>query len=250
MILLVIACDFSPPVYKKIIKAQEYLAQRRYQDAMDLYEQILEVVPSDEIRSKICYQIGDILSIYLGNHRRAIGYYERIKKLDTGPQWQVRTEERIADIYFNYLKDYEKSIQSYRILTDIRPPLINHNLYLYRLADSYLNQERYEEALRSFEVLFNVPEYQTVALYNIGLARFYRKEWDEALKVWSEYLKLEKRETNITDVKFLMANVYETTERLKEAYNLYRSILGKHSDTEIIQERLTSIYNRRVARKR
>lgn len=250
MIPLVIACDFSPPVYKKIIQAQGYLSKQKYREAVSLYEQILLVGPSDEIRSKIHYQIGDILSIYMGEHRLAIEHYEAIKKLNTGPEWQVRTEERIADVYFNYLKDYDKSIKSYRTLVDIRPALANRDLYFYRLAMSYLNKGDYSMAHTSFESLFSIPEYRTLALYNIGLIHFYKQEWNDALRVWGEYLKIEKREGNLTEVKFFMANIYETTERLKEAYNLYRSILGKHPDTEIIQERLSSIYNRRVARKR
>ena len=47
-----------------------------------------------------------------------------------------------------------------------------------------------------------------------------------------------------------MANAYETMEELKKAYNLYYSILGEYPNTEVIQNRLKAIYDRRVARKR
>ena len=60
----------------------------------------------------------------------------------------------------------------------------------------------------------------------------------------------EKRRDNIVQTKFLMANAYETMEKLKAAYNIYYSILGEYPNTEVIKNRLKSIYERRVARKR
>ena len=47
-----------------------------------------------------------------------------------------------------------------------------------------------------------------------------------------------------------MANSYESLENLKSAYNIYYSILGEYPNTEVIQNRLKGIYNRRIARKR
>jgi len=47
-----------------------------------------------------------------------------------------------------------------------------------------------------------------------------------------------------------MANAYEMLEKLKEAYNLYYSILGEYPNTKVIQNRLNSIYARKIARKR
>ena len=47
-----------------------------------------------------------------------------------------------------------------------------------------------------------------------------------------------------------MANAYETMERLKEAYNIYYSIVGEYPNNEVIKARLNSIYERKVARKR
>ena len=47
-----------------------------------------------------------------------------------------------------------------------------------------------------------------------------------------------------------MANAYETMERLKKAYDLYYSLLGKYPNTEVIKNRLNAIYERKIARKR
>ena len=61
---------------------------------------------------------------------------------------------------------------------------------------------------------------------------------------------LENRNDRIVKTKFLIANAYESAEKLKEAYNIYYSILGEYPNSEVIENRLKSLYERRVSRKR
>ena len=71
-----------------------------------------------------------------------------------------------------------------------------------------------------------------------------------AIDNWFEYLKREKQKNKIVQVKFLIANAYESDEQLKNAYNIYYSLLGDYPNQEVLKSRLKSIYERRVARKR
>jgi hypothetical protein len=47
-----------------------------------------------------------------------------------------------------------------------------------------------------------------------------------------------------------MANAYETMENLSKAYSIYYSIQGEYPNTKVIQNRLNSVYQRKVAKKR
>ena len=65
------------------------------------------------------------------------------------------------------------------------------------------------------------------------------------VKLGKEYKK-----NKVIYAKFLLANTLESNEELKKAYNLYYSLLNEFPNTEVIKKRLSSIYNRRIARKR
>lgn len=245
-------CDFTPPLNKEILQAQQYIIQRDYLSAISKYKAILKKNPPNEIQVKINYQLGDLYSIYLSKNREALPYYEQIMKISSEPLWLVKTEERMGEIYFSYLKDYESSAEIYKKLSNFQPKLAKQDLYSFRYAISTFNKSEYEIALKLFEEIRNNPrhEYSDRSLFYLGLVHFQKKHWQKAVDLWKIYIKKERRRDNIVQTKFLMANAYETMERLKVAYNLYYSILGEYPNTEVIKNRLKGIYERRVARKR
>ena len=73
--ILFVSCDFTPPINRKIIDAQNYITEQKYNKAAFLYEDILKSNPGPELRLKICYQLGELFSIYLGEYKKSIYYY-------------------------------------------------------------------------------------------------------------------------------------------------------------------------------
>lgn len=247
-----LSCDFTPPLNKEILQAQKYIIQQDYLAAIKKYNAILGKNPPKDIQVKINYQLGDLYSIYLSKNSEALPYYQKIMKISDEPLWLVKTQERMGEIYFSYLKNYAKSKDIYKKLSLFRPKLAKQDFYSFRYALSTFNNGNYTESYILFEEIKNNQrhEFRDRAIYYEGLILFRRKDWEKAVEIWKGYLKREKRRDNIVQTKFLMANAYETMEDLKIAYNLYYSILGEYPNTEVIKNRLKSIYQRRVARKR
>ncbi|MEI8347491.1 MAG: tetratricopeptide repeat protein [Pseudomonadota bacterium] len=245
-------CDFTPRLYKEILIAQQFIQQQKYDKAIIKYEQILKQNPPAMVKIKIYYQIGELYSTYMANHPRALHYFDLIKKSTEDPLWLVKSEEKVAEINFTYLQDYRASIKSYVTLANFLPKLDKQDFYEYRLAVSYLNLGLTNKAVEMFKKISTdrTHEFNAQAYYQLGIIYFQEKKWQKAIDLWQEYTKREKRKDNIIAVKFLMANAYETMEELEKAYNLYYSILGEYPNTEVIQSRLNSIYNRKIARKR
>jgi tetratricopeptide (TPR) repeat protein len=248
----VISCDFTPPLNKEILQAQKYIIQQDYETAIIKYKQILSKNPPKEIKVKINFQLGDLYSIYLSKNDEALPFYKNIMKLSSDPLWLIKTQERMGEIYFSYLKDYEKAQTIYEKLSQFKPRLAKQDFYNFRYAISTFKNGQYTLAYKLFTEIKNKKnhEFRTRAIYYEGLIYFQEKKWDKAVEIWRKYLKLEPRRDNIVQTKFLMANAYETMEKLKVAYNLYYSILGEYPNTEVIKNRLKAIYDRRVARKR
>lgn len=246
------SCDFTPPLNKEILQAQQAIIQQNYNLAIKKYLAILKKNPPIDIQVKINYQIGDLYSIYLSENKKSLPFYEKIMKISQDPLWLVKTQDRMGEIHFTYLKNYERSAQIYKKLSLFQPRLANQDFYQFRYALSTLKINDYDQSLELFKKIEAIAnhKYKDRSLYFQGLIHFQRKNWESAVDVWKTYLKKEQRRDNIVQTKFLMANAYETMERLKAAYNIYYSILGEYPNTEVIKNRLKSIYERRVARKR
>jgi tetratricopeptide (TPR) repeat protein len=250
--LIFISCDFTPPINRKIIDAQNYISAQKYNQAAYLYEDILKSNPSSELRLKICYQLGELYSIYLGQYKKAVANYDEVKSLTEDPLWLIKIEEKVADINFNYLKDYNEAIKSYGRLSDFVPKLKKHDYFQFQIAISYYKLKQMEKAISS---LTNIQtdtnhEYFIRSFYYLGLIYYEKKDYNKSLFVWSEYLKRETKKDYIVQAKFLVANIYESTENLKMAYDIYYSIANDYPNAEVIQNRLSALYARRVSRRR
>lgn len=246
------SCDFTPPLNKEILQAQNYISKQDYKTAVEKYKKILEKNPPHDIQVKINYQLGDLYSIYLSQNEESVKYYKEIMKISDEPLWLVKTQERLGEIYFTYLKEYGLSEGIYEKLSKFEPRLAKQDFYQFRYALSTYQNNNPIKALKHFKDIQKNRnhEYLVRAHYYEGLIYFELKEWKLAVEAWAKYLKRESRRDAIVQTKFLMANAYETMEELKLAYNLYYSILGEYPNTQVIQNRLKAIYERRVARKR
>ena len=246
------SCGISTGLYDDILKAQDYITEQKFNKAVKLYENILLKKPSKNVRIKINFQLGEIYSIYLANYEKSIIHFTEIIHESNEPREQVRALEKLGNIYFNDIKDYKKSQTAYNQLRQFYPPLEKNNFYNFQYALSIFNQKKYVKAIEVFAEIISKQdgEYAIRSYHYMGLAEFYMKNYSKALNSWFEYLKREKRTDLIVQTKFLIANAYESSEKLKEAYNIYYSLLGEYPNAAVIKNRLNSLYNRRVARKR
>lgn len=251
-LLLIIGCDFTSGLHKDILRAQNSINRREFKHAAKIYENILRRKASKSIRIKIYYQLAEIYSVYLNNYKKAIFNLDSIINESNEPLWQVKALERIGDIYFENLKEYEKSLKVYEKLSNFIPRLEKQDQYNFKYAQSLFYLGKYEESNKLFKDLsINGTENSKIrSFYYLGLSHFYNKDWDTSISYWFEYLKREKRKDYIIKTKFLIANAYESSENLKEAYNIYYSIIGEYPNPDVIKNRLNSLYERRVARKR
>lgn len=246
------SCDFTSGLNQDILSAQKYVDQQNFAKAVELYERVLKKNPSKIIKTKINYQLAEIYYLYLDEQVKALKYYQFIVDNVDDPLWQVKSLEKMADINFTFAKKYPEAIRSYQILMKVKPRLGNYDYYFLRVGESYFEMGNYNKAREIFNQIISQPTnpYYVEAYNQMGLIEFYNKNWDQAVEYWMEYLKRERRKDQIVKTKFLIANAYESNEKLKEAYNIYYSLLPSYPNPEVLRARLKSLFARRVARKR
>jgi tetratricopeptide (TPR) repeat protein len=252
LLLFLVSCDFSPKLHRDILNAQDLIHEQKYLEATQLYEKILKGLPAGKVKIKVLYQLGDLYSIHLEKFKKGIYYYEKIVESSDETLWVVKSQERIGELNFSYLQSYKKASFYYRSLVDIIPKLKEYDFYEFRLGLSHMEMGQYVQALKIFnEIKINpLHKYFVSSYYHIGLTHFKNKDWQKAVDIWREYIKREKRRDRVVNTKFLMANAYETMENLSKAYSIYYSIQGEYPNTKVIQNRLNSVYQRKVAKKR
>lgn len=252
LLLGVESCDFTSAVNRDILAAQNYVDNQEFAKAVEIYEKILKQNPSKLIKTKIYYQVAEINYLYLDEQVKALSYYQYIVDNVDDPLWQVKSMEKVADINFSFSRNYQKAKKAYEVLLEVKPKLKNFDFYAFRVAESYFEMGDYEQATIYFKKIIDQPgnPFHVEAYNQMGLVEFYTRNWDKAVDYWMEYLKRETQKDKIIKAKFMIANAYESNEKLKEAYNIYYSLLPSYPNPEVLRERLRSLYARRVARKR
>lgn len=249
---LLTSCDLTSGLYKEILDAQQLLKEQNFVEAVEKYKEILDKDPSKNIKIKIYLQLGDIYSIHLNDQDKSLNYYNKIIQEIDDPLRQAKVLEKIANINYEYKRDYKKAKSVYEVLVKFEPKLNNFDYYQYMLGMSEHNLNLFKSSIKTFEKIIENKrhKYFLESFYYKGLSFYFMKDWTNAITVWKKYLRFEKRKSKQVETKFLLANAFETSEKLKEAYNTYYSILGDYPNSQVIRNRLKSLYERRVARKR
>lgn len=252
LLLLLSSCDLTSGLYKEILDAQQLLKEQNFVKAVEKYKEILDKDPSKNIKIKIYLQLGDIYSIYLNDQDKSLNYYNKIIQEIDDPLRQAKVLEKIANINYEYKRDYKKAKSVYEVLVKFEPKLNNFDYYQYMQGMSEHNLNLFKSSIKTFDQIVENRrhKYFLDSYYYKGLSFYFMKDWKNAISTWKKYLRYEKRKLKQVETKFLLANAFETSEKLKEAYNTYYSILGDYPNSQVIRNRLKSLYERRVARKR
>ncbi len=252
ILFLLISCDFSSRLQKEIIIAQNFVNDQNYVEAIKKYEEIIRLKPSPVVKTKVHYQLGELYSLYLGNYHQALYNFNMVLETSPIPKWQVNAQERIADIQFSFLEKHQDALDSYQKLYAYQPALKEKDFFGYRIGRSYYYLEQFEEAKKWFEKIIKDEknDFALASLNDLGLCYFQEKNWEKAVHFWRQYIKREVKREKVIQARFMLANDYEMLEKLKIAYDIYYSILGEYPNTKVLKERLRSIYQRRIARKR
>jgi len=250
--LIFSSCDFTSILQKDLLRAQLAVNAGEYTKASQIYNDILKKSFKRSIRRKILYQQGEIHLVYLQQPKKALDFFEKIFDGENDPYWQVVSLEKMGEINFSYLKNYEKSLNYYNILMNYSPSLERSDFYQFRLALNLKELKKYPESAIVFEKIAEDKKhlYYSKSFFQIGIINFYEKKWSNAIVQFKKFISVDTDIDEIIQAKFLIANSYETLEKIPEAYNIYYSLLDQYPNPEVIKGRLKSLYERRIVRKR
>lgn len=252
IVFVLASCDFTPPLNKKILDAQNLIRDNQYEEAISRYMVILKNNHPAEIKVKIRYQIADLYSIYLSRIEEALPFYEEVSKTSEDDRWKLKSLERLADLNFTHLKRYDKAVFYFREMLYLTTDKSEVDFFEYRIAQSYFKKSDFQNAKQRFLEIGNNKNhaYYVKSIYYQAMIHYYKEEWDQSIGLFQNYISIEKNRDDVIQAKFILANALESRENLNKAYDIYSSILGEYPNTDVVKAKLESIYRRRVARKR
>jgi tetratricopeptide (TPR) repeat protein len=242
------SCSFSVSVEKKLFLAQQHIQKQEFKKAVSLFKSVLKMPNIEEkLMAKIYYQLGEISLVHDLDSNKAIHYLTKSQIYDQNPMWLVKVEEKIAEIAYFYRKDYVSSASSYEKLSQFQPRLEKAPDYEWLHAMSLFKIPEYvsaEQQLLKISKMRN--QFSSQSLFYLGMIYLGQKNYPKAIFFWNEAIQLDLRKDLQIEAKFLMANAYESMEKLRNAYNIYQSLLNEYPNPDVIKKRLDAIYQRRV----
>lgn len=237
-------CQKDPGLLARIRRemAQVYLAQKKYQKAIETYEEIIreESYPRDE--AHICLQIGSLYK-ETGNYRKASELFQKFIKC-------FSLSEDVTSAYL-YLGEslfqqslYLKAIRILRQLLEKKPSPEMSRKALLLIGESYIKMGLWEEALISFKQSLSYLTGDETTEVQVKIGECYLRQGDlpSAKNIFS--LLLKSPSYHLSSQTYLrVGDLLAAQEEKKLALDIYRKVVDRSLHPG---ERLLALY--RVAR--
>ncbi|BAY61224.1 TPR domain protein [Calothrix brevissima NIES-22] len=210
-----------------------------YQKALELLDKALELQVNDKDDQAVT--LGQKADIYLSqaNYQQALDEYNKALALQRSipnPTAEARILRNIAYLYKN-LGDYKLSLETYNKVLDIYKRIPNkseENRTLRFIADLYKSQDKYEDALKFYQKalsLLNKDDYQSEIQILWGMTGLYQslKNYTKALEFANRALKLSQE--NSYDEEFslyALATVYRAKGDYQTSLDISNKILAHY----------------------
>ncbi|MGQ9472074.1 MAG: tetratricopeptide repeat protein [Candidatus Aminicenantales bacterium] len=173
-----------------LVKGNELFEQKRYEEAILIYQEILQKYPDAYIIYK------NIGNCYFQQEKYAEAEKEYQKILEKDPQ-NIDAMILIGNTYANR-GETDKAMEYYGKIAfeKIEDPVV-----LYNLGTNYYNSSRFEEALKYYQRAVDLQKDFLDAIYQLGLTYLTLGKTTEAIQTFENYLKVDADSERASQVK-------------------------------------------------
>ncbi|MFO8100130.1 MAG: tetratricopeptide repeat protein [Salinibacter sp.] len=256
--------------------ADSYFALKRYDDAVDLYQEI-----GGEGADYATYQSAEALN-YAGRPEEAIRILERFVDQYESSQWRPEALYQLGSIHFQN-QEYEPARTAYRQFLDAYP---DHSLAAearYGIADSYYNAGDMERAVEAYRTVLEehpnsnsaqeaasglffalnasgqqdrtedliaqiaeeTPDLEDQLRYSRARAAYQSGESDRARSLFQDFVRRSSSDTYLPGAYYYLGLLYADQDQETEATNYLQQLVDEYPDHQQTPEgalRLGDIY--------
>lgn len=224
-----------------IAQAEDKIAKAQYAEAVELLKKAVALNPESRSAAKALYKLGFTQESYLKDLEGALFNFNEFIRLSKDSVSIYEVQKRIAGIYFDQVQDYEKAIVTYKKLLTLNPNSLEADLFQMRVALSFYQQNKFDQAREEFQVLLSKypkSQYLGRARYEVGNSYYMEGKYEIAIEALKQVLRLHHQSDFAVESQFLMGQCLEHLDRLKEALQTYENIEGRYPSSDVLSFRM------------
>ena len=225
-----------------------YIEQGNYLNALEFNEKGLALASTTDDKACESYCLANIAIIYnsLGDRIKTIEYQKKALEVSRKTDDKYEIARQLTNIGSSYHGngDYKAALKYYnesvKVLSEINDKLELSRTYG-NLGDLMIELYEYDKAKDYLDKALNISRklgsksIMAYQLLNSGYLQYYRKNYKDSYKLFSEVLKYEKS-TNVPELywqaKYGQAMVLEKLNKPEKALELYTSAINKIEEVQ------------------
>jgi tetratricopeptide (TPR) repeat protein len=230
-----------------IEQAEDQVNRGNPAQAAESLKKAISINAESKSSVRALYKLGFVQESYLKDLDGALFNYQEFIRLSQDRVSIYEVQKRIANIYFDELRQPDKAIAAYKKLIDFSPDSLEVDYFQFRIAQSYFQQNNFEQSRLEFQQLLeNFPKSQYVARarFGIGNAYYMDSKYEIAVEAFKQVLRLNPQSEWATEAQFLMAECLEREEKLQDALQIYQNIQGRYPSPEALNLRIQELKKR------
>lgn len=213
---------------EELAEAEFYIRQGLQEDALRIYEKLLNIFPDNEdILNKVTTLQG---MISLQPSKMEPEQAEPHETLDIEEIVEPQLDTEVLGIFEEFKKGLEKEVEPEDIETH------------YNLGIAYKEMGLIDDAIREFQTSRNEPRFYVKSMTMLGICYMEKGLYPIAVKAFKEALdNIETRDESYWGALYDLASAHEKNGDLKIAFDLFTDIYGWNSKFRDVGDRLSQL---------
>jgi tetratricopeptide (TPR) repeat protein len=256
MVVLALAfVFFSPRITlqrRLLVSGKNNLEIRNYIEAAADFERVVHYVPRSPLGLEAARLGGGVCLYELKDYPRAIFFFRHIVRHSQKSVEVHWAQQKLAEIYYEKLNDYNQSVVEYQRLLQANPSRAEAADFQLRLGRSYFYLANFDQAIAETQEYLSHnsnPNKEFEFLMLKGDSLLAEKKMDEALETYDQIEKQFGQKRDISEVKLNKSLAYEEKSDWDDAVAELQAIKGTYAHPDVLDLKIESILRRKTRKK-
>lgn len=230
--------------YKSALQSVE---QKDYSTALQAFEGILKVDPSDPTAIKAAREAARISYFEIKDFHRALKFFQHLTLYSKDPEEVLQSQRLIVEIYLKHLNDYDKAVVELGKLIPIEDDPKARTALRIQAARAHYHMKRFFQALAEINEALKTKEskeYEFEILLLKANVLTADKKYSEAVELFKSLMTQDRKLAIKENVPLALAACYEEMKEFDLAFALLQSIREEHPVPEYIDLRIKRLNDR------
>lgn len=235
------ACQIRPSNLMQ--EAENLYLKNQYRESVKVFLQIVDRYPGTKDAEVALLRVGQTFQLNLANPQNALEYFNRLVSEYPNGDKVASAHESMAVIYEKNLRDYDKAIEQYRLLTDMSS-VQDPERYMLAIGRCFYLKEDYKQAIAEYhKIVEKYPNgrFTPEAEYQIGNCFFVASKCEDAIRQYNRVLEKYPDNKYRNDILLSLGVCMEDKEDYSNALKLYKELEDKYENKALIKKKIESV---------